>query len=154
MADELREGRLRRDYEKLDGRRPGQLLSDEMRAAGRRTMVAKSAERANELAPLIAELRAAGFRSRGAIADALTERGIPTARGCAEWSETQVARLLTKLARSASSASRAQVDSPPVGDLAPPVSEPCFQVRAVPPPFEFGRSERGGQISSCTTKST
>jgi hypothetical protein len=115
MADELREGRLRRDYEKLDGRRPGQLLSDEMRAAGRRTMVAKSAERANELAPLIAELRAAGFRSRGAIADALTEPGIPTARGCAEWSETQVARLLTKLARSSSSASRAQVDSPPVG---------------------------------------
>jgi hypothetical protein len=43
--------------------------------------------------PIIKELHAAGFESLRAIAAALKERGIPTARG-GKWSSVQVARLL------------------------------------------------------------
>jgi hypothetical protein len=46
-----------------------------------------------DLAPTIQELQAAGCASLRAIAAALEERGIPTARG-GKWSSVQVSRLL------------------------------------------------------------
>lgn len=55
-------------------------------------------ERAADLAPVIRELWADGITSLGGIARALTARGIPTARGTATWTETQVSRVLARLA--------------------------------------------------------
>jgi DNA invertase Pin-like site-specific DNA recombinase len=82
---------------KLGGRRDGQVLTDATRAAGRGSMARQSRDRASELAPIIAELRAAGITSLGRIAKELTSRGIPTARGGAVWQEVQVSRVLSKI---------------------------------------------------------
>jgi transposase len=48
---------------------------------GNAVMAQRAAERAADLAPIIAEIRAAGATSLRAIAAGLNERGIPTARG-------------------------------------------------------------------------
>jgi hypothetical protein len=48
--------------------------------------------RAEDLAPIIAELRAHGITSLGGIAAALNGRGVPAARG-GKWTATQVQRL-------------------------------------------------------------
>jgi hypothetical protein len=53
--------------------------------------------RAIALAPIINELRSAGITSRKRIADALNERGVPTARGRGHWYPMQVGRLLRRL---------------------------------------------------------
>jgi hypothetical protein len=58
--------------------------------------IARAAARATDLAPVIAELRAAGVTSLTAIAAELTRRGIPTASGIGEWRATKVARLLAR----------------------------------------------------------
>jgi hypothetical protein len=54
--------------------------------------------RATNLAPFIAELRAARVTSRRAIAAALTVRGVPTPSGHHHWRPMQVSRLLKRLA--------------------------------------------------------
>jgi len=54
-----------------------------------------AASRASDLAPVIAELRAAGATSLRAIAAGLNDRKIPTARG-GEWSAVQVMRVLER----------------------------------------------------------
>jgi len=53
--------------------------------------------RAAELAPIIAELQAAGVTSLRAIADGLNAQNIPTARGNGSWSAVQVARVLERI---------------------------------------------------------
>jgi hypothetical protein len=53
---------------------------------------------AADLAPIIAELQAAGITSLNGIADALTERGVPTPAGSDIWHAIQVARVLKRLA--------------------------------------------------------
>ena len=63
------------------------------RAAGRAVLMARARKRALNLAPTIAELRAAGCESLRDIAAGLDQRGIPTAKG-GKWSATQVMRLL------------------------------------------------------------
>ncbi len=50
-----------------------------------------------ELAPVIAEIQAAGITSARGIATALNERGIETARGASEWKATQVQRVVARL---------------------------------------------------------
>jgi hypothetical protein len=69
-------------------------------AAQRASLQARRA-RANkppaDLAPIIAELRAAGITSLTGITEALNERGIPTARGSGRWYHPQVGRLLARL---------------------------------------------------------
>ncbi|ACA15987.1 Resolvase domain [Methylobacterium sp. 4-46] len=80
---------------KLGGDR-GVVMPDATRAAGRAARTLKANGRAADLAPMIAELKAAGVTSLGAIARALNERGIPTARG-GEWSSMQVSRALEKI---------------------------------------------------------
>ena len=58
-------------------------------AAGRRARTAKSAARAEDIAPIIADLKASGAVSLREIAASLHDRGIPTARG-GLWSAVQV----------------------------------------------------------------
>jgi DNA invertase Pin-like site-specific DNA recombinase len=55
---------------------------------------AAAKERAADLAPVISQLQAEGVASFGGLAKALTERGIPTARGEVKWSAAQVSRVL------------------------------------------------------------
>ena len=65
-----------------------------MQEASRKALHERSAARASDIAPTIRELHAAGATSLRAIAAALNERGIPTARGTGEWTATQVMRVL------------------------------------------------------------
>jgi hypothetical protein len=63
--------------------------------AGTEVGVVRANQKAAELAPVIAELRAAGITSKKGIAKALNNRAIPTPLG--EWRAIQVARLLARL---------------------------------------------------------
>jgi homoserine kinase len=55
-----------------------------------------ASERAAAVAPIIAEIRAAGATSLRAIVAELTKRGIPTARGTGSWSASQVASVMSR----------------------------------------------------------
>jgi DNA invertase Pin-like site-specific DNA recombinase len=80
---------------KLGGYRKGAELTQKARKAGAESNARIAAERAADIAPVIAELRAAGARSLRDIAAGLNERGIPTVRGGA-CSATQVMRVLER----------------------------------------------------------
>ena len=64
-------------------------------AAGRAARTAKSAARAIDLAPIIADIKTTGASSLREIAAELNGRGIPTARG-GEWSAVQVQRVMNR----------------------------------------------------------
>lgn len=81
---------------KLGGFR-GRKATEADSKAGIAAIQAKAQARASDLAPIVAEIREAGTTSARGIAAALTARGIETARGKAEWTTTQVQRLLTRL---------------------------------------------------------
>jgi DNA invertase Pin-like site-specific DNA recombinase len=84
--------------QKLGGLRPNSpVLTAEDSAKGAAVRTAKAEQRAQDLTPVIAELRAEGVTSLGALARALTERGIPTARGGKVWQPVQVSRVLGRL---------------------------------------------------------
>lgn len=84
---------------KLGGDRgKGTAFTSQNNGAGREALQARSKARAAELAPTIAELRSQGVASLGGLARALTERGIPTARGGSQWTPMQVSRVLARLA--------------------------------------------------------
>jgi hypothetical protein len=74
-----------------------------VRLAGRRgrqaiqAIQAQADARAADIAPIIAELKAAGATSLEAMAAALSEKGTPTSRGNTTWLATQVKRLLNRL---------------------------------------------------------
>ena len=68
--------------------------ADRGRAVGIASRRAKASSRAVDLAPIIGELQASGVTTLAALAEALTTRGIPTARGASTWSPTQVSRVL------------------------------------------------------------
>lgn len=59
---------------------------------------ARARARSADLSPTIAELRGQGITSAAGLAKALTDRGIPTARGGTVWQATQVQRLLAAAA--------------------------------------------------------
>jgi len=80
---------------KLGGYREGAKLTAKARQAGRAALQRAASDRAADIAPVIAELRAEGAESLRAIAGGLNGRGIPTAKG-GEWSATQVARVLAR----------------------------------------------------------
>ena len=82
---------------KLGGVRPGVEMTAETRTAGTAAKVAQSKARAIDLVPTLAALQASGITSLGALARALTERGIPTAKGATTWSPMQVSRVLARL---------------------------------------------------------
>jgi DNA invertase Pin-like site-specific DNA recombinase len=80
----------------LGGNR-GSIISAEAREVSRKARLAASEARVADLAPVIAELQAAGVTSLGGLAKGLSERGIPTARGGTNWTAVQVARVLARL---------------------------------------------------------
>lgn len=59
---------------------------------------ARADARIADLAPVVRDMQAQGVVSLPALARALTERGIPTARGKAVWSPMQVSRVLERMA--------------------------------------------------------
>ena len=69
-------------------------VSAEGRAVSLKARQAKAARHSDDLADIITSIQAEGVTSLYGIAKALTERGVPTARGHATWAPTQVARLL------------------------------------------------------------
>lgn len=70
----------------------GAVLTAEAKAKGVEVRVAKANDRAADLLPIIAEIRAAGASSLRQVADALNAKGIPTAKG-GRWSAVQVKRV-------------------------------------------------------------
>jgi DNA invertase Pin-like site-specific DNA recombinase len=82
----------------LGGRRTnGLVLTNEHSKKALAVRVAKAQRRALDLAPVIAELRAAGVEGLNPLARALTERGIPTARGSRTWTPMQVSRVVARI---------------------------------------------------------
>lgn len=73
---------------------PGNLRNGEAgRAAARAIQARRVADRARDLAPVLADLRREGALSLGQLAAGLNDRGIPAARG-GRWSAVQVSRVL------------------------------------------------------------
>ncbi len=81
---------------KLGGFKGFTFTPEHHEAAARARQEAPDA-RAAELAPVIAEMRSVGVTSLASLARALTDRGIPTARGGSTWSAVQVGRVLERL---------------------------------------------------------
>jgi len=81
---------------RLGGNR-GVALTKAARKAGRDVQTARATARAADLAPVLKELREAGVTSLVGIARALTERGIPTARGRSQWTPMQAGRVMARL---------------------------------------------------------
>lgn len=67
--------------------------SEEDRVSGLTVRQEKAAQRAQDLTPILDDIRASGITSMNGIAKALSERRIPTPRGGKEWSAIQVKRL-------------------------------------------------------------
>jgi DNA invertase Pin-like site-specific DNA recombinase len=83
---------------KLGGIRNGHVpFTAKVQAMGVKVRAANVKRRATDLAPIIAELQVAGFRSFNAIANELNARAIPTMSGTGHWQSTSVARLLARL---------------------------------------------------------
>jgi hypothetical protein len=59
---------------------------------------ARAVAKAADLAPIIAELQAAGITTLRGIADELNRRDVPTAAGRGRWQPVQVSRVLRRLA--------------------------------------------------------
>jgi Recombinase len=72
-------------------------LTDKARALGCKALAARANARAADLAPIVAELWAAGTKSLRGIAAALNARGIQTPRGVGEWKAGTVSQLLARL---------------------------------------------------------
>jgi hypothetical protein len=86
-----------------------------------------AAERAIGLAPIIAEIRAAGAATLREIAAGLNERGVPTARGIGNWSRAQVNRVMSRPElrkfRLGSAALNVQIAAVRAAALAPIIAE-------------------------------
>jgi hypothetical protein len=67
------------------------------RAASLEVRRKRANEKAAEVAPIIAALRAAGANSLNGVARALNMRGVPTLSGKGQWDESQVRRVLARL---------------------------------------------------------
>jgi hypothetical protein len=65
--------------------------------AGSEARIVRANQKVAELAPVIAELRAAGVTSLSGIAAALNARGVRTTWGHRHWYASQVAQLLKRL---------------------------------------------------------
>lgn len=67
------------------------------REASLQTRQSRAAARGADLAPVVARMQADGVTSLNGLARALTEAGIPTARGASAWTPSQVKRLLSTI---------------------------------------------------------
>jgi PAS domain S-box-containing protein len=72
-------------------------LTATARTVGRDARGARAIARATEVAPIVAEIQAAGVTSLHGIARALNTRGVPTATGRGTWEAPQVRRVLARL---------------------------------------------------------
>jgi hypothetical protein len=72
-------------------------LTATARMVGRDARRARAIARATEVAPIVAEIQAAGVTSLHGIARALNTRGVPTATGRGTWEAPQVRRVLARL---------------------------------------------------------
>jgi DNA invertase Pin-like site-specific DNA recombinase len=72
----------------------GVVPSDNDREAATAAVKARAKARAADLAPIVSEIRATGQVSLGALARALTARGIPTAPQRSYWTAMAASRLL------------------------------------------------------------
>ena len=68
-----------------------------MGEAGRKARTARADARAAELAPIVAEIRAAGVTTLKGITAALNARGIVTPTGRGTWRASQVHRVLARV---------------------------------------------------------
>jgi hypothetical protein len=71
--------------------------SPRAREAATRVRQERSVQRAADIGPTIKAIQQAGITSLRAIAGALNERAIPTARGGGLWSAVQVSRVLARM---------------------------------------------------------
>jgi DNA invertase Pin-like site-specific DNA recombinase len=78
----------------------GARIDEAARKASRDARAKRAQSRADDIAPVIQELRADGARSLRAIAKGLAERGIETPRGGREWTPAQVSRVIDRIAAS------------------------------------------------------
>jgi hypothetical protein len=72
-------------------------LTAKARTVGCDARRARAIARATEVAPIVAEIQAAGVTSLHGIARALNNRGIPTATGRGTWEAPQVRRVMERL---------------------------------------------------------
>jgi DNA invertase Pin-like site-specific DNA recombinase len=72
----------------------GTIPTDETRQASTVALKARTKAFAADLSPIITELQAQGVTSLNALAKALTEQGVPTARGSSTWTAAGVSRVL------------------------------------------------------------
>jgi hypothetical protein len=72
------------------GRRRAQSIAD-------KAHVARAFAKAADIAPIIAEIEAAGITTLRGIADELNRRGVATAAGHRQWQPMQVSRVLRRL---------------------------------------------------------
>jgi hypothetical protein len=79
------------------GDRRRHIITPAARRAGVEASQARAAERAAKLAPIIAEIKAAGITRLSGIAPALNARGVLTPTGRRFWSSSQIAQLLRRL---------------------------------------------------------
>ena len=86
----------KRRGKKLGGFRAGAKLTMKARQKGANANAEAAATRAADLAPVITELQASGATSLRAIASALNDRGIPTARG-SKWFAASVRDVLARI---------------------------------------------------------
>jgi DNA invertase Pin-like site-specific DNA recombinase len=86
----------KRRGKKLGGDR-GVVPTKKARALATDALQARADSRAADIAPIIADLRAAGAESLRDIAAGLNEAGIPTARGRGQWSAVQVKRVMERM---------------------------------------------------------
>jgi hypothetical protein len=68
-------------------------------APGALTHMVAANLRARALAPVIQQLRAAGFMSYGAVARELNQRQVPRLRGGQRWHPMTVSRVLVRLSK-------------------------------------------------------
>lgn len=82
---------------KLGGNR-GVKPTAQMHAASKAALQKRANDRAADIAPTIRALQEDGATSLNAIAAGLNAKRIPTARGAGQWTATQVARVLERIA--------------------------------------------------------
>ena len=76
----------------------GYVVTADQRKASLQTRQARAAARGADLTGTVRKMQADGITSLNGLAKALTEAGIPTARGSSVWSPSQVSRLLSSIA--------------------------------------------------------
>lgn len=85
----------RRIYKKT--KQPVMAMTPDIAMADTKARQARAQARAADLAPIVADLRGQGVTSLYGLAKALTERGVPTAKGGSTWTPGGVSRVLQRL---------------------------------------------------------